>query len=113
MAARKRKRRPRCGNPIIAKELTRKRKENRIRVQAKRGNCGPRNRYGLSEHHSDYELQFKARTFEEEYKEYRKSRGRRGFNPDPNSREPDACRIIMGTFPIGELMEKPIRRIKL
>jgi hypothetical protein len=62
----------------------------------------------------------KLYSFEDEYKTYRRTRGRRGLAPNPNKRPDENHHIALfkrsasycGKFPIGQLMEKPIRKGK-
>jgi len=60
----------------------------------------------------------KLMTFEEEYKTFRVTRGKRGVISDPDKRGPEnpqndlfkCYATYCGKFPIGELMSKPIRK---
>lgn len=62
----------------------------------------------------------RAKTFEEDYRDYQKTRGSRGLSPSPDKRKLENPRVLAkdsvlstGRFPIGELMEKPIKQFKI
>jgi hypothetical protein len=56
-------------------------------------------------------------TFQDEYRTYRKTRGKRGLSPDPAKRKTENPRVKSinsifngGVFPLTELMSKPITK---
>jgi len=65
------------------------------------------------------ECERKQYSFDEEYKTYRRTRGRRGLAPNPDVRQDENQAIAIykrlstycGRFPIGKLMEYPIGRL--
>lgn len=103
----------------MARSRTQQRAERRqARTKAK----GHARRHGYGEGPMFKEPEVKpGRMFEDEYKEFRKSRGRRGWSPNPNKRRDENPVIIASSnwhsyhttlrrVPIQELMETPIRK---
>lgn len=92
-------------------------KENRIARTKKYGHCKSR-KYGTNLHVPERDDSKRLYSFEDEYKTYRRTRGRRGLAPNPDVRQDENLKIRLfktlatycGTFPIGELMEHPIGR---
>ena len=119
MASGKRKRNRRGPGVDVAR--TQRIKENRKRIHKLRGNNGPRRSYGepTFDKHVHRDPEAKIYTLEDEYKTFRRTRGHRGLNPDPEKRQDEnpMCymrnHVVNGTtrfFPIGECLSRPIRR---
>jgi hypothetical protein len=97
-------------------------KERKTAYSLKHGHHRPRKRYGTDFNEPQIRDDVKLYTFDDEYKTYRRTRGRRGLSPNPDKRpaENPMCRlrndILTGTtrfFPIGECMENPIGKINV
>jgi hypothetical protein len=94
------------------------RKANRIRVSETRGHCRSR-RYGTDLSTPKVDPDKRLYSFEDEYKTYRRTRGRRGLAPNPLKRQEENSQIALfkrsashcGRFPIGQLMEHPVGRL--
>lgn len=119
-----RKRRPRLGGRIAAVARTDENKERRQkRIKAKGDQYSRRHRswsdrrvYDRREWQHLIDFNKKQLTFEEEYRLFKKTRGRKGLNPDENHRGSENFRQLnrdsvfnCGYFPITELMQKPIK----
>jgi hypothetical protein len=94
-------------------------KVNRTAYTKKHGHCESRRYGGDLVDNSFVECERKQYSFDEEYKTYRRTRGRRGLAPNPDKRQDEnpAIRLYKslstycGRFPIGQLMEYPIGRL--
>ncbi len=102
---------------ILGLDKTATHKENRTAYSKKHGHCKSR-KYGTNLCEPQVDPDKRLYTFEDEYKTSRRTRGRRGLNPNAEKREKENINIALfkrlathcGRFPIGELMEKAIRR---
>ena len=95
------------------------RKTNRMSYTQRHGHS-PSKRYGGDLVDGSFpECERKQYSFDEEYKTYRRTRGRRGLAPNPDVRQDENPAIALykrlstycGRFPIGQLMEYPIGRL--
>jgi len=112
--------------------ITERHKASRQRKQELFGHAPSRNRYGTDWHEPKARTDVKLRTFEDEYKEFRRSRGHRGLSPTPEKRPLENPYVgsahedhpqlgyrndtVKGTnrfFPIGECLERPITASKI
>ena len=115
----KRKRKSRLGGRINAEERTLVNKANRALDHKRKGHARKR-RTGISLSMFPDPERKEGKTFDDEYRIFRKTRGRTGLNPNPDKRKPENPNVLnrdsvlsCGWFPIGELMQNPIRTIKV
>ena len=111
----KRTRRSRVANNIFAqgkrKEKWLTKLKNNPKIQKKK----KRDKVSLPIHETIINATCTIRpiTFEEQYKLFRKTKGRKGLNPNPDKRGEENYYLthpeITSKFPITSLMEKPIK----
>ena len=98
----------------VREDITEARKETRQRRHTKHGHNDYAKR-GSSPLYPDV-IREEGATFDEEYKTYKKTKGRRGLNPSPDRRQAENPEYLSRNsvfnvkhVPITELMEKPIK----
>lgn len=110
----KRKRRPRATHKILAQENRKAKWLRRLKVDPKAQRSKKRVPAMDFSHENVEPLpHIRPTTFDIEYKKYRITKGRHGLNPSPEHRQDENPWVThhfwCSSFPIGELMEKPMR----